>query len=321
MTIRSLLLISAVVLAPAAVHASSRVCNTRNGLNVRSSPSIHAGLVGGLSQGARVETIGTSRSGSWLKVRVNGRTGWVSRKYVCGGSASSSPRSSSGSGSGAGRGSSASSSGAGASATSGAASAPSTGNGGFTNPVPGACRSSGYGSRRDPIHGSRRFHDGTDFAAGNATPLRSAFDGTVVRTGAMRGYGYAVVVRRDNPDGSSTFALYGHMCCGKGTRLGRSSIRVRPGDRVRAGDLIGQVGTTGRSTGPHLHLLMRKVPKNAPASYRNPASSNFFSRRYSVNPGEYVSAPGCGGRRGVGGEDLHDHGDELDEAAPAGLVR
>ena len=322
MSIRSLLLCTAVVLAPLAASAESRtVCNARSGLNIRSSPSIHGGRIGGLSNGTRFEMLGTSRSGAWVKVRANGRTGWVSRQYVCGGGGGGAGSGSPSSGSGSGSAAATSGSGAG----SGASAAPSSG--AFVNPVPGACRSSGYGSRRDPIHGSRRFHDGTDFAAGNGTPMRSAFDGTVVRTGAMRGYGYAVVIRRDNPDGSKTFALYGHMCCGSGSRLGRSSLRVRPGDRVRAGDPIGQVGTTGRSTGPHLHLLMRRVPANAPADYRNPDSSSFFSRKYSVNPQEYISAPGCGGRGGVGGEDHdhdhdHGHGDELEgESGAAGLVR
>ena len=327
MSIRTAFCITAILLLPSISFAETRnVCKTGgSGLNVRSSPSIHGRRIGGFSEGARFEMTGLSNSGTWVKVRVNGRTGWVSRDYVCGGSGSSGASSSGGGGGAAAGGGSGAGAGSHADAGTGddggenAAGASD----GFVNPVAGACRSSSYGTRRDPIHGGTRFHDGTDFAAGNGTPLRSAFSGKVVRAGAMRGYGYAVVVRRDNPDGSSTFALYGHMCCG-GRRLGRSSIRVRVGQQVDAGQPIGQVGTTGRSTGPHLHMLMRHVPRGAGASYRNPNASAFFSRRYAVNPENYVQVGGCGGRRGTGGADValhHDDHSHAGEAMAAGMAR
>lgn len=327
MSIRLSIFAAAIFSLPVLAHAETRsVCNTgRNGLNIRSAPSIHANRMGGLSEGADFQMLGLSRNGQWVKVKSGGRTGWVNRGYVC------DPSASTGSGSGSGSGTpSGSGSGSGSDASGSTATAPSNGgstsSGGFVNPVPGSCRSSSYGGRRDPIHGGRRFHDGSDFAAGNGTPLRSAFSGTVVRAGQLRGYGYAVVVRRDNPDGSSTFALYGHMCCGRGSRLGRSSIRVRVGDRVDAGQSIGQVGTTGRSTGPHLHMLMRHVPANAARAYKNPNSSSFFSRTYTVNPENYISVGGCGsGRNGTGGEDIHEHGftcnHTAEEAAGAGRAR
>lgn len=343
MSLRHSILASVVVLLPVAAFAETRtVCKTGgSGLNIRSAPSIHAGKTGGIVEGDDFQMLGLSRNGAWVKVKSGGRTGWVSRNYVCnaggsngtgsanaggnsraGGSSIAGGSSSSGASNGGGSGSS--SSGV-ANGSSGVAPDSSSGpsNGGFVNPVPGSCRSSSYGNRRDPFHGTTRFHDGADFAAPNGTPLRSAFTGTVVRAGQVRGYGYAVVVRRDNADGSSTFALYGHMCCGKGSRLGKSSIKVRVGQRVEAGQVIGQVGTTGRSTGPHLHMLMRKVPAGVSSAYRNPSSSSFFSKRYTVNPEGYISIGGCGNsRRGIGGDDHdHDHEDKADDAAPAGLSR
>lgn len=324
MSLRHSILASIVVLLPLAAFAETRtVCKTGgSGLNIRSAPSIHAGRSGGISEGSDFQMLGLSRNGAWVKVKAGGRTGWVSRNYVCNagsngsGSANAGGSSRSGSSNGGGSGRS-----SGSTVASASSSAPS--NGGFVNPVPGSCRSSSYGNRRDPFKGTTKFHDGADFAAPNGTPLRSAFTGTVVRAGQLRGYGYAVVVRRDNPDGSSTFALYGHMCCGKGSRLGKSSIKVRVGQRVEAGQVIGQVGTTGRSTGPHLHLLMRSVPKGVSAAYRNPNSSSFFSKRYTTNPENYISVGGCGSsRRGIGGDDHdHDHDDHADDAAPAGLSR
>lgn len=323
MSLRHWIVLAAVALPTAALADSRSVCKTGGkGLNIRTSPSIHAGRMGGLSDGADFRMLGTSQNGAWVKVKSGGRTGWVSRQYVCGGGNASS----SGGGSGAGNASSGSGSGSG----SGDAPEPTVdtapvtpGPGGFVNPVPGSCRSSGYGHRRDPFHGTRKFHDGSDFAAPNGTPMRSAFGGTVVRAGQIRGYGYAVVVRRDNADGSSTFALYGHMCCGKGKKLGRSSIKVGVGDRVEAGQLIGQVGTTGRSTGPHLHMLMRQVPRGASAGYRNPNSASFFNKKYAANPENHISVGGCGSRRGTGGDDdEHDHGDhDADEAQGAGMGR
>lgn len=318
MSLRHSILASVVVLLPVAAFAETRtVCKTGgSGLNIRSAPSIHSRRSGGLVEGADFDMLGLSRNGAWVKVRSGRRIGWVSRAYVCNGGGGGS----NGGGSGSGGTSVAGSGGS----SSGSAASPGAASNGFVNPVPGSCRSSGYGSRRDPFRGTRKFHDGSDFAAPNGTPLRSAFSGTVVRAGRMSGYGYAVVVRRDNADGSATFALYGHMCCGRGTRLGRSSIKARVGDRVSAGEVIGQVGTTGRSTGPHLHMLMRQVPRGAASSYRNPNASAFFTRRYAANPENYISVGGCGRARGTGGADHdhdHPHDHAADDAAPAGMSR
>jgi murein DD-endopeptidase MepM/ murein hydrolase activator NlpD len=99
--------------------------------------------------------------------------------------------------------------------------------------------SDGYGWRRDPIDGSREFHKGVDIVAPTGTPVRAAADGLVTAAGRMAGYG------------SMIHLAHGY---GMGTRYGHlSKIVVNPGQRVKRGDLIGYVGSTGRSTGPHLH--------------------------------------------------------------------
>lgn len=104
--------------------------------------------------------------------------------------------------------------------------------------------SSTYGWRRDPIHGRAKFHGGIDLAARYGTEVPAAADGTVVSAGEHGGYGLTVVVR--HRDGFST--RYAHL----------SSIDVREGDAVGKGTVLGRVGSTGRSTGPHLHFEVLK---------------------------------------------------------------
>lgn len=108
-------------------------------------------------------------------------------------------------------------------------------------PINGARLSSGYGMRRHPILGYSRMHQGTDFAAPTGTPILAAGDGTIARAGPYGGYGNYVRIRHAN--GYET--AYAHM-----SRFARG---MRAGARVRQGQVIGYVGTTGRSTGPHLH--------------------------------------------------------------------
>ncbi len=99
--------------------------------------------------------------------------------------------------------------------------------------------SDGFGWRRDPIDGSREFHKGVDIVAPNGTPVRASADGLVTAAGRMAGYG------------SMVHLVHGY---GMGTRYGHlSRVMVTPGQRVKRGDIIGYVGSTGRSTGPHLH--------------------------------------------------------------------
>lgn len=100
--------------------------------------------------------------------------------------------------------------------------------------------SSGYGMRFHPIHGDRRAHLGVDFAAPTGTPVRTVGDGVVDFAGWQRGYGNVIVVSHRNQDST----LYAHL----------SRIDVRKGQRVSQGQFIGAVGSTGASTGPHLHF-------------------------------------------------------------------
>jgi murein DD-endopeptidase MepM/ murein hydrolase activator NlpD len=115
----------------------------------------------------------------------------------------------------------------------------------FSMPVRSNFRlTSGFGYRRDPINGGRRLHAGTDFAGPRGTPIYAGGDGTVIFAGRQSGYGLMVEIR--HPFGLTT--RYAHM----------SRIRVSEGERVSRGDRIGDMGNTGRSTGPHLHYEVRR---------------------------------------------------------------
>lgn len=108
-------------------------------------------------------------------------------------------------------------------------------------PVDGARLSSGYGKRRHPILGYTTMHRGVDFAAPSGTPIMAAGDGVVERASRYGAYGNYVRIRHNR----TYKTAYAHL---------KSYARgVRPGKRVRQGQTIGYVGSTGRSTGPHLH--------------------------------------------------------------------
>jgi murein DD-endopeptidase MepM/ murein hydrolase activator NlpD len=98
---------------------------------------------------------------------------------------------------------------------------------------------SGYGWRIDPIYHSRRFHQGMDFTAPTGTDIFATGNGTIQSAGWQQGYGNCVQVNH----GYGYLTLYGHM----------NAIKVRVGQSVKRGDVIGLVGSTGKSTGPHLH--------------------------------------------------------------------
>ena len=100
--------------------------------------------------------------------------------------------------------------------------------------------SSPQGWRRDPINGESRYHSGTDIAAPAGTPIRAVAEGRVIESGAKGGYGNAVVIETE--DGRKM--LYGHN--------NRNFVQV--GDWVSRGEPIAEVGSTGRSTGPHVHF-------------------------------------------------------------------
>jgi murein DD-endopeptidase MepM/ murein hydrolase activator NlpD len=114
----------------------------------------------------------------------------------------------------------------------------------FANPVKSAYRfTSGFGYRRDPKTGGRRMHNGTDFAAPHGTDIFATADGVVTFAGWNSGYGNYVEIQHEF--GIET--RYGHM----------SRIRVKKGQRVSRGQQIGDMGSTGRSTGTHLHYEVR----------------------------------------------------------------
>jgi murein DD-endopeptidase MepM/ murein hydrolase activator NlpD len=102
---------------------------------------------------------------------------------------------------------------------------------------------SSFGWRMHPILGYRRFHSGTDFGAGIGSPIRAANAGRVIFAGRQGGYGNTVII--DHGGGITT--LYGHA----------SELYVKEGDQVEKGQAIGAVGSTGLSTGPHLHFEVR----------------------------------------------------------------
>jgi murein DD-endopeptidase MepM/ murein hydrolase activator NlpD len=104
---------------------------------------------------------------------------------------------------------------------------------------------SGFGYRIDPIYKTVKLHAGLDFSAPQGTPIYATADGTVVTAGnTANGYGNHVVI--DHGYGYET--LYGHMV----------RVKARSGQRVKRGDLIGYVGSTGKSTGPHCHYEVHK---------------------------------------------------------------
>ena len=130
---------------------------------------------------------------------------------------------------------------------------------GLVAPVPGRMTSS-YGMRRHPVLGYRRMHAGVDFRASYGTPIVAVTDGRVTGAGRMGGCGNAVRLRHAN--GIDT--RYCHM----------SRIAVKRGASVRRGQVIGYVGSTGLSTGPHLHYEMYRG-----GSHVNPTSVNFATRK------------------------------------------
>lgn len=122
------------------------------------------------------------------------------------------------------------------------AAAPAASSGRFQWPVNGSL-TSGFGYRTHPILGTSRLHAGVDFGAGTGTPIVAADNGRVVSAGWTGGYGNAVII--DHGGGVAT--LYGHQ----------SRLAVRSGARVSRGQVIGYVGSTGMSTGAHLHFELR----------------------------------------------------------------
>ncbi|MCR9070747.1 MAG: M23 family metallopeptidase [Alphaproteobacteria bacterium] len=127
-------------------------------------------------------------------------------------------------------------------------------------PIDGARLSSGFGKRKHPILGYTKMHKGVDFAARTGTPIMAAGDGVIDVAGRNGGYGNYIRIRHNG----SIKTAYAHLSkFAKGTRKGA---------RVKQGDIIGYVGSTGRSTGPHLHyeVLVDGRQRN-PMSVKLPA--------------------------------------------------
>lgn len=123
---------------------------------------------------------------------------------------------------------------------------------------------SGYGYRSDPIYGTSRFHEGLDFASDIGTPVYATARGRVVKAGWESGYGNMVEIDH----GYDYVTRYAHL----------SKFSVKAGDTVGRGDVVGAVGNTGKSTGPHLHYEVRY--KDTP---QNPINYYFMD----ITPEEY----------------------------------
>jgi murein DD-endopeptidase MepM/ murein hydrolase activator NlpD len=110
-------------------------------------------------------------------------------------------------------------------------------------PLAGAALTSSFGMRTHPVLGGSRKHNGIDLAAPTGTPVYATGDGIVSRADWFSSYGLYISIEH----GASLQTRYAHL----------SRLAVAAGDTVRKGDLIGYVGSTGRSTGPHLHYEVR----------------------------------------------------------------
>lgn len=125
--------------------------------------------------------------------------------------------------------------------------------------------SSGYGYRRDPIYGTAKFHEGLDFAAPTGTPVFATADATVESAERKSNYGNCI----DLDHGFNYNTRYAHL----------SQILVKPGQKVKRGEMIGKVGSTGKSIGSHLHYEVRF--KGEP---QNPVNYYFMD----LTPGQYA---------------------------------
>ncbi|MFV0418411.1 MAG: M23 family metallopeptidase [Dysgonomonas sp.] len=123
---------------------------------------------------------------------------------------------------------------------------------------------SGYGPRIDPHYGTIRFHEGMDFSANIGTPIYATGNGTVIHADWKQGYGKCIIIDH----GFGYVTLYAHM----------NDYNARVGQKVKRGEKIGEVGNTGKSTGPHLHYEVHVRGK-----VDNPAKYYFMD----LTPAEY----------------------------------
>ncbi len=132
-------------------------------------------------------------------------------------------------------------------------------------PVDGARLTSGFGKRRHPVLGYTKMHRGVDFGAPSGTPIYAAGDGTVETAGRNGGYGNYIRIRHNG----TYKTAYAHL----------SRIKVKQGSRVRQGQIIGLVGSTGRSTGPHLHYeVLQNNKQTNPLSVKLPTGKTLTGK-------------------------------------------
>jgi len=124
----------------------------------------------------------------------------------------------------------------------------------FRYPLPVGVVTSSFGMRKNPVTGNLVFHHGIDLAAPRGTPVSACADGTVTYTGYDAIYGNHIILKHDGGRES----IYGHL----------QTIKIELHDRVKSGTIIGTVGSTGQSTGPHLHFELHEngIAKN-PAGF------------------------------------------------------
>ncbi|VBB08465.1 peptidase m23 [Lucifera butyrica] len=113
-----------------------------------------------------------------------------------------------------------------------------------------------FGPRINPITGEYSFHTGIDIAKNYGDPIPALFSGEVVFAGPKGGYGNAIILHHAD----NTYTLYGHC----------SQLFVVAGQKVKAGEVIGLIGSTGNSTGPHLHLEYWVPTQNGGWEYADP---------------------------------------------------
>ena len=188
-----------------------------SGMNVRKLPSVRSSKIGYLRKGSRVT--GTYTSNGWFRISHNGRTAYLSGKYLKTVST--------------------------ATPVKPVITTTTSKSSGFSWPTTQRYISSRFGYRSDPFNKTRSKHNGIDISGPSGAPIRATSEGIVKITGYNKN-GWGKYIRINHGNGLES--IYAHL----------SSYQVRPGQRVVKGQLIGRMGTTGRSTGVHLHYEMRK---------------------------------------------------------------
>tara|TARA_Y100001958_G_C21021188_1_gene397639 strand:- start:303 stop:791 length:489 start_codon:yes stop_codon:yes gene_type:complete len=138
-------------------------------------------------------------------------------------------------------------------------------------PIDGARLSSGFGTRRHPILGYNKMHKGLDFAAKKGTPIFAAGDGIIERAGNYGAYGRYIRIKHN----FKYKTAYAHLL--------KFAKGIRKGKFVKQGKIIGFVGTSGRSTGPHLHYEVLLYDKQVnPYKLNLPETEKLKNDRYKV---------------------------------------